>query len=326
MTIIDVHTHMYSKAWVQLLRDKAAPLYTLRDEAHGPTIFDGDAVVAVARPEHLDYELRIKAMDRYGIDMAVVSLTYPNVYWGGRDVSLQAAQLVNDEMAAAQTTWNDRIRWFASLPWEYPNLAVAELTRAHQAGAVGVMVLANIAGKPLTDPLFAPIWDQIDLLALPVLVHPSTPPGARAMDLGPYDLSWNTGFMFDTTLAVGRMILHGFLDRYQRLRIIASHGGAALPWLIGRFDRGYEIATFNDQKAVEKPSAYLSRIAYDSITYSHDALNYLIAKAGIDAVMFGTDFPHIVGDFDGKMAGVDRLNTPHRDAVRHRNARRIFGL
>lgn len=326
MTVIDVHTHMYSNGWVRLLRDKAAPLYTLRDEAHGPTIFDGDAVVAVARPEHLDYELRIKAMDRYGIDMAIVSLTCPNVFWGGRDVSLQAARLVNDEMAAAQTSWPDRIRWFASLPWEYPDLAVSELDRAHQAGAVGVMVLANIAGKPLTDPLFAPIWDKIDALALPVLVHPSTPPGARAMDLGPYDLSWNTGFMFDTTLAVGRMILDGFLDRYQRLRIIASHGGAALPWLIGRFDRGYEIATFNDQKAAEKPSAYLSRIAYDSITYSHDALNYLIQKAGIDAVMFGTDFPHIVGDFDGKMAGVERLKMPHRDAVRHVNARRIFGL
>ncbi len=326
MTIIDVHTHMYSNEWVRLLKDRAAPLYTMRNEAHGPTIFDGDAVVAIARPEHLDYELRIKAMDRYGIDMAVVSLTCPNVYWGGRDVSLLAAQLVNDEMAAAQTTWPDRIRWFTSLPWEYPDLAVAELERSHKAGASGVMVLANIAGKSLTDPMFTPIWDKIDALALPVLVHPTTPPGARAMDLGSYDLSWNTGFAFDTTLAVGRLILDGFLDRYQKLRIIASHGGAALPWLIGRFDRGWEIATLDDQKALEKPSTYLSRIAYDSITYSHEALKYLIDIAGIDQVMFGTDFPHIVGDFDGKLAGVERLAEPNRDAVRHRNARRIFGL
>lgn len=326
MTVIDVHTHMYSNDWLRLLRERAAPLYTLREESHGPTIFDGEAVVAVARPEHLDYALRIKAMDRYGIDLAVVSLTCPNVFWGGRETSLLAARLVNDEMAAAQTTWPDRIRWFASLPWEYPEEAVAELDRAHAAGAVGVMVLANIAGKPLTDPAFVPIWDRIDALGLPVLVHPTIPPGAPDMALGSYDLSWNTGFVFDTTLAVGRMILDGFLDRYQRLRIIASHGGAALPWLIGRFDRGYEIATLDDQKAAEKPSAYLPRIAYDSITYSHEALRFLIDRAGIDAVMFGTDFPHIVGDFDGRMAGVERLPDGQRDAVRHRNARRIFGL
>lgn len=131
-------------------------------------------------------------------------------------------------LAAAQTTWNDRIRWFASLSREYPDLAVAELDRAHRAGAIGVMVLANVAGRSLTDPVFAPIWDRIDALSLPVLVHPTTPPGARAMDLGSYDPSWNTGFRFDTTLAVGRMILDGFLDRFQKLRIIASHGGGGV--------------------------------------------------------------------------------------------------
>lgn len=96
--------------------------------------------------------------------------------------------------------------------------------------------------------------------------------------------------------------------------------------LIGRFARGHDIATLDDQKALDKPSAYLSRIAYDSITYSHEALRFLIDRAGIAAVMFGNDFPHFVGDIDGKMSGVERLDEPGRNAVRHRNARRIFGL
>ena len=41
-------------------------------------------------------------MDAAGVDVAVVSLTCPNVFWGGREVSCAAAQLVNDDMAAAQ--------------------------------------------------------------------------------------------------------------------------------------------------------------------------------------------------------------------------------
>ena len=38
-------------------------------------------------------------------------------------------------------------------------------------GAAGVMVLANIEGRSLTDPLFAPIWAEIDRRALPVHQH-----------------------------------------------------------------------------------------------------------------------------------------------------------
>lgn len=53
-------------------------------------------------------------MDAAGVDLAIISLTCPNVYWGGREVSLkaaQAAQIVNDDMAAAQTAYPSRIRW-----------------------------------------------------------------------------------------------------------------------------------------------------------------------------------------------------------------------
>ena len=87
---------------------------------------------------------------------------------------------MNDDMAAARTAHPDRLRWFASLPWQYPELALPELERAVKAGASGVMVLANIGGQPLTDPAFAPIWAAIDAKALPVLVHPTAPPGRRA--------------------------------------------------------------------------------------------------------------------------------------------------
>ena len=45
-----------------------------------------------------------------------------------------------------------------------------------------MMVLANIQDRSLTDPFFAPIWEAIDDLSLPLLVHPTDPPGADLMD------------------------------------------------------------------------------------------------------------------------------------------------
>ena len=66
-----------------------------------------------------DYDLRIENMDKAGVDVAVVSLTCPNVFWGGHDISIKAARMVNDSMAEQQRARPDRIRWFASLPWQY---------------------------------------------------------------------------------------------------------------------------------------------------------------------------------------------------------------
>jgi len=327
MPVIDIHTHMYSHAWMRLLRERAAPLYTVGPVAQGrECIFRGDAPVAVPTPGHFDYELRLRDMDRAGVDLSVVSLTCPNVYWGGRETSGLAARLVNDEMAAAQQRHPDRIRWFASLPWEYPEDAVAELRRAHAAGAVGVMVLANVAGRKLTAPEFAPIWAAIDALELPVLVHPTDPPGVDQLDMRQNDLTWSVGFIFDTTLAIARMIMDGFLDRYSRLKIIASHAGGALPYLVGRFDKGHAVSTLEDQTIAAPPSAYLRRIWYDCISYDLNALRYCLSVVGSDRMLFGSDYPHIVGDMAGNVAMVKELPDDQRRAVFSGNAERIFRL
>jgi len=87
-------------------------------------------------------------------------------------------------------------------------------------------VLANVSGRSLTEAAFAPIWQAIDDRVLPVLVHPTDPPGVDMMDMTKFDLSWSVGFMFDTTLAITRMIFEGFFDRYPNMTVIAVHVGA----------------------------------------------------------------------------------------------------
>ena len=71
----------------------------------------------IPQPGHFDYPYRIRQMDEALVDLAIISLTCPNVYWGGREVSLKAAQIVNDDMASAQAIYPARIRWLCSLPW-----------------------------------------------------------------------------------------------------------------------------------------------------------------------------------------------------------------
>jgi aminocarboxymuconate-semialdehyde decarboxylase len=327
MTVIDVHTHMLDRNWLKLLRERAAPRYEVGPiTANLEGIYRDGALFMTPMPGHFDYDLRVRDMSDAGVDLAIVSLTCPNVYWGGEAVSVEAAMLVNDSMAQGQTAHPDRIRWMASLPWEYPQRAVRELERACAKGAVGVMVLANVAGGHLTDEKFAPIWKAIDQRALPVLVHPTEPPGTPEMDMRKYSLASTVGFMFDTTLAITKMVFDGFLDRYPSLRIIASHAGATVPYLAGRMDRSYEMTHPGHDVISMAPSEYLRRICYDAVTYQQEALELCVKVGGAENVMYGSDYPHDIGDMKGCLKRVDALKGKTRTAVRNKNAERIFKL
>jgi aminocarboxymuconate-semialdehyde decarboxylase len=326
VTVIDVHTHMFTTRWLALLKQKGG-IYNIQTRPDGQQeIFRGNTPVVLPQKGHFDWALRIEHMDGAGIDVSVVSLTCPNVYWGGEEVSVQAAREANDNVAQAQSVYPDRIRWFASLPWEYPQRAVEELNRSCAQGAVGVMVLANVAGRSLTDPMFAPIWAEIDRRALPVLVHPTDPPGVDLMDMTKFDLSWSVGFMFDTTLAITRMIFEGFFDQYPNMKVIASHGGGTLPYLVGRFEKGDEVELASRRQMKRKPTDYLRHIYYDSITYDLRSLKYLIEIVGAEHVMFGTDWPHWVHDTKGAFANTAQLPEGQMKAVRSANATRVFGF
>jgi len=324
---IDVHTHMLNNEWLALLENHGAPHYTLKEVTGGLRAIHLDgAPFMTPVPAMFDYDLRVKNMSKARVDVAVVSLTCPNVFWGDVEVSLAAARIMNDDMHAAQRIYPDRIRWFCSLPWQYPEAALAELKRATAAGASGVMVLANIAGKPLTDPDFESIWRAIDAAALPVLVHPTAPPGVGEMAMHEFQLTAPIGFTFDTSLAVARCIYDGFFDRYPNLKLIAAHGGGALPYLIGRLDICWDNIPAARAKTSERPSNYARRIYADSVVFRQDALQMAVSVFGTDNVLYGSDYPHTIGDMTGCLARVDALPGDVRDKVRGGNAQRIFGF
>jgi aminocarboxymuconate-semialdehyde decarboxylase len=325
--VVDVHTHMLAREWLSLLEQHGGPRYTLQAVAGGLKAIHLDgAPFMTPVPNMFDWEARIANMNKAGVDVAITSLTCPNVYWGSAEVSLKAARLMNDDMAKAQRSWPERLRWFASLPWQHEALALQELKRCCEGGAVGVMVLANIDGKALTDPAFASLWKEIDRRGLPVLVHPTAPPGGRELGMHEFQLTAPIGFTFDTSLAIARCIYDGFLDRYPGLKLIASHGGGALPYLVGRLDICWDNIPAARAKTAEPPRNYLRRIYVDSVVFRQDALNMAVSVCGTDNVLYGSDYPHTIGDMAGCLSRVDALPGDVREKVRGFNARRIFRL
>ncbi|MDH3990484.1 MAG: amidohydrolase family protein, partial [Gammaproteobacteria bacterium] len=178
MAVIDVHTHMLTREYLDFLTEHGGPKYECKPTRAGQeSIYMLGAPFMTLMPEMWDYEARIRDMDKAGVDLAIVSLTCPNAYFGDESISVRAATMMNDSMDEQHKARPDRIGWFTSLPWQYADAAVAELERTIALGAVGVMVIANIDGMNLTDPAFAPVWQAIDEKELPVLVHPTAPLG-----------------------------------------------------------------------------------------------------------------------------------------------------
>lgn len=328
--VIDVHTHMLSEEYLKVIADKGGPTYTVTEvktmNGIHPAIHRDGALFMTVFDEMFDYDLRVQNMNKAKVDIAIVSLTCPNTFLGGKELSSQLAQMMNDKMTDAQSRYPDRIRYFASLPWQYADEAIAELERAVKKGAVGVVVLGNIDGRHLTDPAFAPVWEAIDKHALPVLIHPTMPPGAEQMKLGEYHLGAGNGFIIDTTLAISRMIMDGFFDRYTNLKILALHGGGTMPYIIGRLDRCWETVPAARAKISNPPSSYLPQIYIDSVVYRLPALQLAVAEFGEDNVLYGSDYPHNIGDMVGVLSRVDSLGAAQRDKIRGRNAMRIFNL
>ena len=105
-----------------------------------------------------------------------------------------------------------------------------------------------------------------------------------------------------------------------------AHGGGALPYLVSRMDQCFDNIPACREKISRRPSEYIPAIYADAVVFSPGALALCVEAFGGDNVLYGSDYPHTIGDMPGCLARVDALPAVVRDKVRGRNAERIFNL
>ena len=130
------------------------------------------------------------------------------------------------------------------------------------------------------------------------------------------------GRITDTLIAVSRLIYAGHVTRYAGARIIAGIGGAALPYVIGRLRRNYQL----DQKLGD-PDAALAQLYYDTIVQDTRALRYLADIVGPQRIMMGSDMPFPIGDpTPTKIVAETQFTDAERVVINGGLAQRLFGL
>jgi len=260
--IIDVHSHFQP----DVLRALGTP---------GP-------MNAWSLQKHLD------DMGAAGVTRSVISITTPGLPAGERGRTL--ARGINEEAAKLAADNREGIGYFLALPMDDPDAALKEIEYGFDTlKAPGVGLYTSYGAEWLGDKRFNPVFEELNRRKAVVYVHPTT--ANCCTRLIPEVADTVVEFGTDTTRAIASYVYRGAAMRYPDVRMIWSHSGGTMPFLVERFD----FIDRNPNTKAQAPDGFraaAARFFYD-IAQSTAAAPSRALKQVVPAerLVFGSDFP-----------------------------------
>ena len=319
---IDCQSHIFVPELVSFMSKRKEPPYAYQK--------DGGTYVVVGewhrrlRDRHMDIDAKIADMDEAGIAMTALSINDPGPELFGAD-GPHVAKMVNDYVSDLSMQHPKRLFGLIVLPLQDVDASLQELDRCvNERGMKGVLLYSNLAGSFPDEDQYRPVFEHIERLDIPVLLHPAYPTTYDAV-VG-RNLVAGLGLMFDTTIALGRIILSGLLDDYPKLKLVCPHVGGTLPYLIGRLDHQTQVLKRGAENITKAPSEYLRNIYLDAVSPIPMAIQYGIDYVGAERMLYSSDHPWV--DPKTIASCVHSLNLPDEDeaSVFGANAKRLFKL
>ena len=304
--IYDFHTHFYTSAYLDEIEKGGYQAELVRD-ARGNRLLKLDGDYSMIAPGHFDADRVIEHMDRHGVGRQLLSFSIPGLHVEDPDAGRRLARIVNDALAETVARYPDRLSALAVLPLQDPAASAAELCRAVETLDLrGGMLFSNINGQSLGASEFHELYAAASSLDLPLFIHPTTPHAHEAY--AAYRLTPMAGFPFDTSVAALHLVFSGTMAAFPDLKVVLGNLGGTIPFLAGRIDQAYRAYPEAREQLDRPPSEYLKNMYYESAGMPDSgALRLAIDFAGIDRVMFGSDFPQQIADVDLGLRTIDEL-------------------
>lgn len=325
--IVDIHTHVYTPAYLDMLRARQKVPY-VHDPAGGADSrliilsSDDDASTPLdqrGRPvdaSYSDIEVKLAFMRRHGITTSVISLANPWLdfldvddaqVWSERinnDLEETCAQVNNKYPAPSSAREVKTLYAFGALPLSAPDasIIVNEIARLKTLTHMrGVIMGTSGLGKGLDDKALDPVWAALEETQTVLFLHPHYGLPDEAFG-GPevtqrygHVLPLALGFPLETTIAVTRMLLSGVFDRFPKLNILLAHSGGTLPFLAGRIQSciAHERKFVANGGSTQGPERDIwevlnTNIYLDAVVYGEPGLKAAIhAAGGHERLLFG---------------------------------------
>ena len=302
--VVDAHSHLFPAAW--------APYGRMPDD-----LFDVAAL--------------LERQAAAGIATTVVS--DPHIWYGELDPSsLERTREWNDFAAEFVRAHPGALAALGTVtPWRDGHVQEAERAIG-ELGLSGLALPTSDAGRYL-DSVPEAFWELVVGLGIPLFVHPGgSVIGQGLMDM--YRLGEVCGRPLDTTVTLARSILTGVFERHPGVELLCAHAGGAICTIADRLDFGHELREYaplgpwGEIELPEPPSAYVSRLHLDTVTYGTAALRPALERVGSGRLVFGSDRPPVPFELERSLGHVRALSLSADDeaSVLGGNATALFAL
>jgi predicted TIM-barrel fold metal-dependent hydrolase len=288
--IINVHHHLTAPAYVKFLQDNKVREFPVKSEAQC-----------------------MEDMDKAGVSVALCSTIGPGIWFGNMADTRRLAREINEYAAKLVSNHPGRLGIFTMLALPDVGGSLKEIEYGFDTlKADGVYMYTNWGGKALYgdkylgDVALAPIYEELNRRNAIVYTHPKD--AACCEGVVPGVAGSTVEYTMDTARTMVSLLYSGTAAKYPNIRWIFSHGGGALPGMIGRL-AGAQASYLEDggklregapapraNAAMPKGAlAELQKFYYDTSSAVNPlGVGGLRKMVPLSQIMFGGDFPFVV--------------------------------
>jgi len=254
--------------------------------------------------DRCNIDRRIEIIDKFaGLVQVLTPTGHTLERYAHPDDAAYLAKLYNDEMAELVLKYSDKfMASVACLPLNNIDVTLREIDRAiNELGFKGILMNTPINGQPLDLPDLMPIYDSMSNYDLPIWIHPTRLSSVADYvneDKSKYGLFHVFGWPYETSIAMGRLVCSGILEKYPNLKFITHHAGAMIPFFADRISRVEysfdHIKTGGEPPFKVKPPIEYFRMFYNDTALYGNTPGLMCAHAffGTEHLLFGTDAPY----------------------------------
>jgi 6-methylsalicylate decarboxylase len=235
----------------------------------------------------------ISYMDEYDISACVLSDPDSANHATGQEAR-DIARRVNEALADIVSRRPRRFGAVATLPGQDADGAVTEIVYALDTLKMdGVSTSTSINDVYLGEPQFDPWFEELNRRGATLIVHPTFTKASQALLIGlnPSVLE----FMFDTTRMIANMVATGAKKRLSNVKIISTHGGGTIPYLVNRIqmlEHTFGVGTGRLDLSPKEVREGIASFYYDLTAATSEAqLGAILKLVPVSQLVMGLDFP-----------------------------------
>jgi predicted TIM-barrel fold metal-dependent hydrolase len=282
------------------------------------------------RPPDWSVEGAISYMDEHAITACVLSDPDSANHATGQQAR-DIARRINETLANIVSRWPSRFGAVATLPGQDEDGALAEIAYALDTLKMdGVSTSTSISDVYLGESQFDPWFEELNRRGATLFVHPTFTKASQTLLIGlnPSVLE----FMFDSTRMIANMVATGAKTRFSNIKIISTHGGGTIPYLVNRIqtlEHAFGVGPGRLELSPEEVREGIASFYYDLTAATSEAqLGAILKLVPVSQLVMGLDFPLMPNStFAPAIADVGSypaFSKSHLQSLSYGNAGRLY--